>query len=139
MSTITGSYARSFWRSSASSWAAGISSRASSACAAPTSICCRFRVRVAGSARRATRKRATLRRTTGGDRPRTRPTTLFHVDDPQDAAPVFSISSRAHQGTVPHRPPPPGRTSAPYARATRVHDGRHILRQRLRLIANAKQ
>jgi len=135
MSTITGSYARSFWRSSASSWAAGISSRASSACAAPTSICCRFRVRVAGSARRATRKRATLRRTTGGDRP----TTLFHVDDPQDAAPVFSISSRAHQGTVPHRPPPPGRTSAPYARATRVHDGRHILRQRLRLIANAKQ
>ena len=67
---------------------------------------------------------ATLRRTTGRDRFRSRPAPSFHVHDPQDNAPVFPISSRAHQGTLSHRPPLPGRVPAHHARAAQGHGGR---------------
>jgi len=48
---------------------------------------------------------AALRRLTGRDRPCAAAGPAFHVHDPQDAAPAFPISSRAHQGTLLHRRP----------------------------------
>jgi hypothetical protein len=69
-------------------------------------------------------KGAALRRAAGRDRPCARAAPAFHVHRPQDAAPVFPIPSRAHQGTLPHRPSLPGRVPAHHARPARGHDRR---------------
>jgi len=69
---------------------------------------------------------AALQRTTGRDLPCARAEPTFHVHDLQSAPPVFSISSRAHQGTLPHCPPVPGRVPAQHALAANglfVHSG----------------